>query len=81
MVSVMVADSVVIYLPVMCNIGGNVKDFYCTQQPATSGAPYSTVLCMPVRSAQLTVVGVVLLTNKLDGTAFNKSDEHFFEVS
>lgn len=35
---------------------------------------------MPVKNTQGVVIGVVQLVNKLDGTAFNKNDENFFEV-
>ncbi|XP_055948620.1 dual 3',5'-cyclic-AMP and -GMP phosphodiesterase 11-like isoform X3 [Argiope bruennichi] len=41
--------------------------------------PYS-VLCMPIRNACNKIIAVCQLTNKLNGTPFNKNDEHLFKT-
>ena len=38
------------------------------------------ILCMPIKNATGSVIGVAQLVNKLDGTQFNKNDENLFEV-
>lgn len=40
-----------------------------------------SILCMPIKNSNNRVIGVAQLTNKLDGTIFNKNDENLFEVS
>ena len=49
-------------------------------QVDSAGFKTRSILCMPIRNAQGTVIGVAQFVNKLDGTAFNKNDENLFEV-
>lgn len=39
-----------------------------------------SILCMPIKTPTGRLIGVTQLVNKLDGTPFNKNDEHLFEV-
>ncbi|XP_071952121.1 dual 3',5'-cyclic-AMP and -GMP phosphodiesterase 11-like isoform X2 [Antedon mediterranea] len=63
----------------------NISDAYnepkfdskCDEQ---TGFRTKQMLCMPIRNANGTIVGVSLLVNKIDGVAFNKNDEEMFEA-
>ena len=55
---------------------------FVTLRAQVDGAGFRTksILCMPIRNAQHTVIGVAKFVNKLDETAFNENDENLFEV-
>nr|CFW94219.1 Eka-cGMP gated channel beta 2 protein [Euperipatoides kanangrensis] len=45
-----------------------------------SGFHTRSILCMPMKNSSGQIIGVCQLINKLDGSAFNKNDENFFEA-
>ena len=42
---------------------------------------HQSILCMPIKNSERTIIGVAQLINKINGTPFNKNDENIFEVS
>ena len=58
----------------------NVDDECYLQIDAESDFKTKSILCMPIKNAIGSVIGIAQLMNKLDGTFFNKNDENLFEV-
>ena len=54
---------------------------FSSQVDNASNFKTKSILCMPIKNAHGSVIGVAQLINKLDGTQFNKNDENLFEVS
>ena len=59
----------------------NKHILFCVQMDDGSGCRPCSVLCMPIQSSHNEMVGVIQLVDKLDGQAFNESDEKILEVS
>lgn len=63
-----------VYVTVM-----NVKLFFYREVDLKTGYTTRNILCMPIVSRG-TVIGVVQMVNKLNGSAFTKTDENNFKM-